>query len=298
MQKEGDRARGLLLLTLAALAWSTGGLWVKMTTLHPMAVAGARSLIAGLLVLFYARPALNRITRAQVFGAFAYASCVVLFVVATRTTTAANAILLQYTAPVWVALLGPWLVRERTHAIDWVAIIAVLGGMVLTTMDNASGDKVGEAAFLGDLLAIASGLCFALCAISLRRERAGSPFTIVVLGNAIAALIGLPFLAAAPFVPADLLPLLPLGIVQLGLGYILYTRGVAHVSAVEATLIPVLEPLLNPLWVALGKGEVPSEKTIIGGAIILAAVTGRGLIVASQARKQKRSEVASTIAEP
>lgn len=291
--ESSDRARGIVLLTLAALAWSTGGLWVKISDLHPMAVAGLRSLIAGLLVLAYARPRLRGITRAQVLGALAYASCVTLFVLATRMTSAANAILLQYTAPVWVALLGPWLVREPTRGIDWLTIVVVVGGMVLTMVDN-----LGGGAFLGDMLAVASGVCFALCAIALRRERAGSPFTIVVLGNVIAAVLGLPFLVAAPFSSGDLLPLLPLGIVQLGLGYILYTRGVAYVGAVDATLIPVLEPLLNPVWVALGKGEMPSTNTIIGGAIILTAVTGRGVALAVQERRRARRERESTTVHP
>jgi drug/metabolite transporter (DMT)-like permease len=272
MMAMSDRTRGVLNVAAAALLWSFGGLLIKLIALHPLATAGGRSLIASVVIWLFARPISFRFTRGQILGAVAYAGTVIFFVLATKTTTAANAILLQYTAPVYAALLSHRVLREKITSVDWVAIVFVLGGMVLFFFDGlASGGG------LGDAFAVASGVFFALCVVLLRKERHGSPLAIVLLGNLMTAVIGLPFLAVIPPTANDLLLLLPLGIFQLGLGYILFVRGVRHVSAIEGTLIPMVEPLLNPLWVALFYGEHPTLLAAAGGIVVIGTVTARGV---------------------
>jgi len=280
-----DRLRGILFVVAAAICWSFGGLLIKLITLHPMAIAGGRSFIASFVIWLFARPVSARFTRGQIFGAIAYAGTVIVFVIATKTTTAANAILLQYTAPIYAALLSHRMLGERITGIDWLSILFVLGGMGLFFFDGlASGGA------LGDLFAVISGVFFALCVVLLRKERHGSPLAIILLGNLITAVIGLPFLFAAPPTLNDVLYLLPLGLLQLGMGYILFVKGVRHVSAIEGTLIPVIEPLLNPIWVALFYGEQPTLLSAIGGVVVVATVTLRGVVKAVRTGRVRSRE--------
>jgi drug/metabolite transporter (DMT)-like permease len=267
-----DRTRGVLFLTAAALFWSLGGLLIKLVDLPPMAVAGGRSAIAGVVIWAYVRRPRITFSRGQILGAVAYAGTVAFFVMATKNTTAANAILLQYTSPVWVALASHRLLREPVSGIDWVTIGLTLAGMTLFMLDGLTGGGMP-----GNILAIISGLFFAGTVVALRMERHGSSIEIVLLGNILTAIIGLPFAIGSSPAMNDLLLLLLLGVVQLGLGYILFVKGVTHVSAIESALIPVLEPLLNPLWVALFYGEFPSLLAFAGGAVVIGAVTARGL---------------------
>lgn len=272
-----DRIRGLLYLLGAALVWSTGGLLIKLIDLDGISLAGARSWFALIPLLIYMKyaganhprpPA--RFTTPIVLGSIAYAGTVLFFVVATKETTAANAILLQYTAPIWVALLSPLLLREAIRPIDWGAAVVVVLGLALFTLDD-----VPTSARLGDLFALISGLFFACCIMALRHGRAGSGLRMVLYGNVLAGLVGLPFLISAAPPAVEFLPIALLGIGQLGLGYILFMAGIRHVSALEGALIPVLEPLLNPIWVVIGVGERPSIYSIAGGIVVLAAISGR-----------------------
>lgn len=263
----------MLLLIAAAIVWSFGGLLIKLIGLGPMATAGARSAVAAVVIWAFSRGGRGGFSANLLLGAVAYAGTVVFFVMATKMTTAANAILLQYTAPVYVAILSPWLLRERITRIDWATIVLAMGGMTFFFLDRLSTDGM-----IGNVLAIVSGVFFALTVIALRREpHGGSSMRIVLVGNLLAALVGLPALATSTVHATDLLWLLLLGVGQLGLGYIFFVRGVRYVPAIEAALIPILEPLLNPIWVMLFYGEAPSEKAIIGGSIVIASVTARGI---------------------
>ncbi len=263
---------GLLLVT--ALCWSLAGVLFKFVDWPPLAAGGARSLIAALFLLAVRGRSL-RFTWSplQLGTALAYAGCTLLFAVANKLTTAANAILLQYTAPVWIALLGSWLLGERSTRADWLTIIAVFAGMGIFLYDGVQLDNL-----LGIGVAIASGAFFAVMVMLLRKQKDGSPLESVILGNVLGCLIGLPAMWAAPALPrASLAALLVLGIVQLGLPYLFYTRAIKHVSALEAALIPVIEPILNPLWVLLFVGEKPSPLALFGGVIVLGAVTWRAV---------------------
>jgi drug/metabolite transporter (DMT)-like permease len=264
--------RSVWLLLAAALCWSLAGILFKYLPWPPLAAAGGRGLIAALFLLAVSWRQL-RFTWSplQLGAAVAYAACTVLFAAANKLTTAANAILLQYTAPVWVALLGAWLLKERTTWHDWLTIAVVLGGLGLFFYEGLQmGDLPGEG------VALASGVAFAIMTILMRKQKDTSPLESIILGNFMGFLVGLRDLVSVPALPASgWLALLTLGIVQLGLSYLLYSRAVKHVTALEAVLIPVLEPILNPLWVMLAVGEKPDGVALFGGALVIGAVTVR-----------------------
>jgi drug/metabolite transporter (DMT)-like permease len=275
--------RAMLLLIIVALLWSTGGFLIKSVTWNPFAIAGTRSAIAALLMLGYRRRFTFNWSAAQLGGAACYAATVILFVAANKLTTAANAILLQYTAPIYVAILSYWFLRERITKLDLAAIAATTLGMVLFFLDDLS-----RGGFWGNIAAIMSGLSFAGTVLFLRKQKDGSPLESVFLGNILTFLIGLPFSFHAIPNSAGWLGLIFLGIFQLGCSYLLYAEAIRHVTAIEGILIPVLEPILNPLWVFLLLGEKPGRWAAAGGIIVLISVTVRCLMAL---RQNSRSNV-------
>lgn len=269
-----------LLLLGAAFCWSLGGVLIKAIDWPPMAIAGARSAIAIPIILaFTGRPRIT-FSGPQIGGAIGYALTVVLFVFATRMTTAANAIFLQYTAPIYVALIGRWYLGEKALRVDWLVMGVALAGIALFFMDALS-----VAGFWGNIVALGSGLAFASVAIFLRKEREGSPIACILLGNALVALVGIPFFFQVSAGPGDLWQLFLLGALQLGLPYVLYAVAIKQVTALEATLIPLLEPVLNPLWVMLAHGETPGPWAVVGGLLVLGAVLGRGALMVMGRRR-------------
>jgi len=267
--------RSVALLVVAALCWSLGGLLIKAvaTTWPGLAVASGRGLIAALFLLATNRGLRFHFSREQLIGAVLYAAVTITFCVANTLTTAANAILLQYTAPVWVALLGAWFLGERATRADWLTIVAVLGGMALFFADSLELRH-----FAGNAIAVVSGVCFAGMAIALRKQKDTSASESIILGNLIAFLVGLPWMLRAPALSGTGWAALGvLGIVQLGISYWLYARAIKHVTALEAVLIPVIEPILNPVWVLLAMHEKPTPLALTGGAIVLGAVTLRAV---------------------
>lgn len=268
-----------ILLLLAALLWSLGGVLIKSIDWPPMAIAGSRSLIAiPVMLAFVGRPRFT-LSRAQVGGAVAYALTVVLFVFATRMTTAANAIFLQYTAPIYVAIVGRWYLGERALRTDWLVIVVALGGIALFFFD-----RLTVAGFWGNIVALGSGLAFAGVALFLRKEKAGSPVMSIILGNIIVAVAGLPFMLQSPLGAGGGWRLLLLGILQLGVPYVFYASAIKQVTALEATLIPLLEPVLNPLWVMLALAERPGQWAIFGATLVLGAVLARGALMVTSRR--------------
>ena len=284
------RGKAILALTACALLWSTGGLLIKIVNWNPFAIAGARSLIGGLLILAVLRRPRFTWSFAQVAGAVSYAGCMVLFVAANKLTTAANAILLQYTAPLYAAVLGWVFLREKATFLDWATIAVVLGGMVLFFLDRLGGGGIA-----GNLVAIASGICFAGTMVALRRQKDGSPLESLLLSHAITFAVAIPFLWGP--VPGAVFPgrlsqslsptaiamtglagLAFLGILQIGIPSFLLVYGVRRVTALQTLLTTVLEPIFNPIWVFLVLGETPGPRALAGGAIILVAVTVRNVL--------------------
>jgi drug/metabolite transporter (DMT)-like permease len=268
-----ERPRALVLLLFAAFLWSLGGTLIKVVHWHPMAIAGMRSAIAAVLIRIVFREMSFTWSLDQVGGAVAYACTVLSFVVANKMTTAANVILLQYTAPIHAALFGAWFLGERASRLDWATILFALAGMALFFLD-----RLTTAGFWGNIVALGSGLSYGWLALFLRRQKSGSPMESVFLGNVLAALAGLPFMFGSVPGTSDWIGLVLLGVVQLGLPYILFAIAIRHVSAVEALLIPMIEPVLNPIWAFLFLAEVPGRMSLLGGLVILGSVIARGTI--------------------
>ena len=261
-------------LVIAAALWSIAGLLIKHIDWPPFAVAGGRGFFAAIFLWATNRRVQFTWSRPQLLGAFFYAGCTVCFCAATKLTTAANAILLQYTAPVWVAVLGWVFLRERASRLDWTTIVLVLGGMGLFLADGLTVGNV-----TGDALGVLSGVFFAAMTMALRAQKDSSPLGSIILGNALAFVVGLPAIVGAGNLSIDgWTALLILGVVQLGVSYRFYAFAIRHVTALQAVLIPVIEPLLNPLWVLIAIGERPSGLALAGGAIVLGAITARSLI--------------------
>jgi drug/metabolite transporter (DMT)-like permease len=264
-------AVGLLLIT--AVLWSLGGVLIKSAEWPSLAKAGARSFFAAIVLLAWIRRPVITWSRSQIGAAIAYAATVSLFVVANDRTTAANAIFFQYTAPIHVALLGGWLLGEKARRIDWICIGVALLGIALFFRDHF--DTRGA---WGIAAALGSGFSFGVMVLCLRMERERSPATSLLLGNLLTVLISLPVAAQAGMPSAHTCAVLTvLGIFQLGIPYVLYSISIQRVSAIEAILIPMLEPILNPIWVALQSGEVPGPWSICGAVLVLGAVLARGI---------------------
>ena len=279
---KSERVRAMGAVLLATVLWSSGGVLVKWVPAHPLAISGLRSLIAiPVLLVFLRRPRFTW-SVAQLGAAVAYSATVITFVIATKLTTAANAILLQYTSPVFVVFLAAWLLRERASWKDWLAIGTVMGGLFLFFLDRLSLSGLA-----GNLVAIASGLSFAFLLVFLRQQRSGSPMESIVLGNILTAVIGLPFVFRAWPDPTGWIGIVLLGVFQLGLPYVIYTRAIHKVTALEAILIKGAEPILNPLWVYLFIGEAPGRWALIGGAVVFVSITLRSVFSALEARAER-----------
>ena len=265
--------RAVLLVAAAALLWSSGGLFIKLAPMPGLAVACGRAIVATLFYLAVLRPDLRK---ARFSTALAYAGCVVTFVTATKLTTAANAIFLQYTGPAYVLLLSPFLLDEPFRPIDAICVVLSLAGMSLFFIDKLEAGQLA-----GNLIATLSGVFFALTVLLIRRDAksgSGDAMPSTTLGNVLAALGTAPFAGDLLHVSATgVLVLLYLGVMQLGVSYWMFARGVRQVPAAEASLISMLEPVCNPLWVLLGTGERPGPWSIAGGAIVLGAVALRTL---------------------
>jgi drug/metabolite transporter (DMT)-like permease len=282
------RRKALFLLLTTVVLWSTSGLFVKVLDWHPLAVSGIRSAIAALVIWVYLRRPHFVWSFTLIAGAIAYLGAQSLFVAATTLTSAANAIFLQYTAPVWVALFGIWYLRESTRAVDWWTMGVIFVGMALFF-----GDGLSSKGIQGNLLAILGGICFAWLILFMRKQKDGSPESIALLGNILCALVGLPVVLMAgvegtlPGAESWII-LIYLGVLQLGIPYLLYARSIRHLHAVEAVLIQTLEPILNPIWVFLVLQERPGPWSLAGALVVLAAVTMRALLVAQSDRALRR----------
>jgi drug/metabolite transporter (DMT)-like permease len=271
-----EHRRALFLLAACGVAWSTGGVLIKLVDWHPAAIWAARSLFAVLFLYAVRRPSMSKIQRAEWGAAIALAATTGLFILANKLTTAANAILIQYSAPVWVALLGAWFLGERTSRLDWATIVFVLGGVTLFFVEQLTFDHVA-----GNLVALGAGIAFAFATLTMRRvvQLGTDPLRPVVLGNLIAVVLGVPFFFMSPLPDAaGWGALVALGVVQQGVAYLCYVTAVRHASAMEVILIPVIEPVLSPLLVAVFFAEWPGPIALVGGAIVVAAVTLRATL--------------------
>jgi len=275
--------RGVLAMAATAFLWSIAGLFIKAIDWNPMAIAGTRSLIAALVILVTLRRPQIRWSFPQVAAALASTVTMLLFVAANKTTTAANAILLQYVSPVFTAIFGAWILRERARWEHWTAFLFVALGMVLMFLDKLGGGRT-----LGNTMAVLAGVVFGIYFVFMRQQKEGSPLESMLLAHAFTAVIGL---TAAAFLPSPAFSwraagaVVVLGVFQVGLASVSFAYAIKRVSAVSASLIAVIEPVFNPVWVFLALGEKPGVTALIGGAVILGAVTGASLVSARRLSK-------------
>lgn len=282
---------GTLALIICAVLWSTGGIFIKNIEWNAIAIAGVRSFISGSFMLLVTRQGLHfsihdekgRLDKESTIvywlAAISYAVTMISFVAANKLTTSANAILLQYTCPIYIILLAPFLTGEKNRPSDYVTVAGVMLGIVLFFADGLeSGNQ------FGNILAAFSGITYALATIFMRRCR-GYSGGAMALSHLITAVVCLPFVIQSG-VPGlkSVLFLLLVGIVSIGIPSILYTEGIKNVRALTASFITMLEPLLNPVWVIIFAGEVPSVKTILGGLLILGFIMIRAVF---QNRKEE-----------
>lgn len=275
MQEHG---KGVLFIVAAALLWSTGGIGIKGVPDAALKVAFYRSLFAAiaLLLLFgprvWARRKWNS-TPVFLFAIFSYGACLTTFVIATKWTTAANAIFLQYAGVIWVLLLSPLALKEPLRRRDVAAIGIAIAGMALFFVG-----KFETRGMSGNAMALVSSVFFAGLILALRREREAGQAAIT-WGNLFTAAALLPFVASDLSLTAhSATVLVGLGVFQIALAYIFFVRGLQHVTATEASLTGMLEPVANPIWVLLFLGEIPSVFAIVGGAVVLGAIAWHTLL--------------------
>jgi drug/metabolite transporter (DMT)-like permease len=283
----------------AALLWSTGGLFIKWTTLSAFELTFGRSLLAALVVAFFTRREGFRPNAMTILTSLLYAGLLLLFVVATKLTTAANAIFLQYTAPIYLLVLEPIFYKEKFRRSDLLTVLACIIGMSLFFVGKLRPQDVS-----GNLAALCSGLCFAFYILLLRHPRSQqvNRASSVIYGNLLLVLISAVVIATDPaslshLIHAgawDVVAVAYLGLVQIGLAYTLFTLGMARgVRSLDAGIVGYIEPVLNPIWVFIFLGERPTNWALIGGSIIIAAVVSHTIW---GARKAKLKAAIETLA--
>ena len=265
---------GQMAVLATAFLWSTSGLFIKLLSWHPVVIAGSRSLVAAIFLLsirFLSPPPKGIKNSAFPFWGAAILNTFTMltFIIANKLTASANVILLQYGAPVWAALLGWRLVKEKPKWEHWFALVMVIGGLIIF-FNNA----LGSGSLTGDALSVFSGILFGAQTVFLRMMKDGNPRDSLLMSHVITFAISIPFFITNK--PAlsiqSVLPILYMGFIQIGLASVLFSYGIKRISAVQAMLTAALEPICNPLWVMIILGEKPSFLAVIGGTIILSAV--------------------------
>lgn len=264
---------------LCAVFWSTSGLFIQFIDWSAPVIAGSRSFLS-IIVLFPLRRYLNVKQEpiklfSSITGGVFYSATMITFVFANQLTSPANAILLQFTAPIWAALLGWVLVKERPFWENWVALIIITPGMFMILSDG-----LGGGAFIGNLLGLASGVVFAMNSIVLRKRRDASPLDVMIGAHIFTLLFSIPFFFISPpqFTTLSVLSVVYMGTLQVGLPSALFVYGVKRVTAVQSMLTASIEPVLNPIWVMLVLGLMPTPIVIAGGGFILGAVLFSGFV--------------------
>lgn len=263
-----------MLLLLTGVIWSTGGFIIKLIPWSPFAIAGLRSGVAFIVLYFFAKPKSFSFNHYTKLGAFFYVLMVVCFVFGNKMTSAGNVILIQYAAPIYVALFSFYFLKEKSLKVDWSAIIIIFVGLSFFFFEEISIDQLQ-----GKLMAFLSGVGFAGLTLCMRKEKKQSPIHSVLLGNLLTFLICSPsyFNGSSNSIESWSL-LIFLGIVQLGFSYILYSTAIKYVTALDAIIYPVIEPIINPLLAFLILGELMTGKAIFGGFLVILGVVGRGII--------------------
>lgn len=262
-----ERRKAIVLLVITALFWSTSGVFIKALDWQPVSILAGRGLFTSILFLLYMRRLPQNITRWTLLAAGGSVATQFLFVTSTKLTTAANAIFLQYTAPIYVVFLGYWLLREKPSRTDWIAMATIFLGLLLFFGDQLSPDGL-----YGNILAVLSGVTSAIMMVSFRAQKNSSPEDSVLIASVVFVILGFPSIFKEAQTITNWLSIAYLGIFQIGLAFIFFTKSIKHIPALEANLIGTLEPVLNPLWVFLFLGERMGKFALLGGLTVLIGV--------------------------
>jgi drug/metabolite transporter (DMT)-like permease len=273
-----NTGKGQIAVALCAVFWSTSGLFIKLLDWHPVVIAGARSLVAAVFIaaIRLTFPARGKRQRGYMFSAgVCYAGAMLTFVIANKLTASANAILLQYSAPVWACLLAWILIKEKPFWEHWIALSLVVGGMILFFKEGLATGSI-----FGDGIAVVSGVFFGANSVFMRVQKDGNPADSMLAAHILTALFAVPFFFMFPPIirPSSVGAVLFMGIIQIGCASLLFAYGIKQISAVQAMLTAAIEPVLNPVWVLIVTKEKPSLSAVMGGAVILFAVISSSII--------------------
>lgn len=262
-----ERNKGNLYIFMTAVLWSTGGLLIKFIPGNAVMINGARSLIALLFFFFYRRSVKIKLNPVILSAAVCMTLTTLLYVIANKMTTAANAIVLQYTAPIFVLIWDCIYKKKAPGKKQCAVVLMAFAGMLLFFLDQLDGGQI-----VGNIIAIAAGVSFSGVFFINALPDASSQDS-SMLGCIFSFLISIPFLGeVCSLNTSGIAALLILGIVQVGLAYALFDKGVKRTSPVSASLIGLLEAVMNPLWVFLAYGEKVGRFALVGAVIILGAV--------------------------
>ena len=275
-------AKGALFVFLSAVFFSIGGLFMKLIPWNGLAINSARNVFSVLVLAAFFRIRRHKlvINRTVLIGALAIVGTNILYSLANKLTTAGNTIILQFTAPIWVMVFSSLLLKKKPGRLDLIAAAFVFAGVICFFIDSLSSGHLA-----GDLLALLSGIFYAGVFMMNAREDSDS-LSSVLIGMVLNVLTGLPFLIREQPFSAGMdvwTPILVLGIFQLGLAYVFLTEGLAITPPVTASLISGIEPVLNPLLVAVFYGEMLTPLSLVGAAIVFLSVIGYNLIRLKQA---------------
>ena len=267
-----NRTKAIFEMLICATLWSIGGIFIKLLPWNGFAVASLRSLISGLVILIYIRMMRYPIiVNRQTVLSGCLTGCVYLcFVIANKLTTAANAIVLQFTSPIFVLLYSALFFHAKIEKRDAVTVVITLFGIILCFLDGLQGGYL-----LGNIIAITAGLFMAGMYVCLGNLEKVQRFSAAFFGQCFTAIVGFPWVIATHPVlnGATISYVLILGIFQLGISYVLYVRASEFCPPIACCLLGVLEPLLNPVWVMIFDGETPGPFSFIGGLVVLITIT-------------------------
>ena len=283
MKQLPEHQKGIIAIAIAAILWSTGGIFIKLTSLTPMQISFFRCAFGALIFLVVFKKELLKANFFTFINAGFYAAVLILYVIATKTTTAANAVFLQYTAPIYVLIFEPIINKTKYEKINIITIIICVLGMTLFFTG-----KLSSGSFYGNISALLSGVAFAAFLLGMRKNKKKHQFVSIFYGNILVVLITLYSIFQIDSLSfSNFIMVSYLGIFQIGIAYIIFAYGLKRVLAVEASLISMVEPVLNPVWVLIGYGEIPSVTAIFGGVIILLTVSIRAVVQQSAVMKAR-----------
>jgi len=261
-------------MVIASILWSFGGICIKFIPWGAMSIIGLRAFLAAIVFTVYRRSVKIDFTFGNILTAFCLSATTILFVFANKLTSAAAAILLQFSAPIFIILLQFVFYKKRPKLSEAIAVSVTILGMLLFF-----ADKLESGELLGNILAIISGLTFAGVFVGNKRPDT-NPDQALFMGFLINSVVGLPFVFFQMTAePVAWIAVIFLGIVQVGFAYVFFAVGIKNTPALLACLITAMEPILNPVWVALATGEMPGIFAAFGGIIIVVTVIGYNIWV-------------------